>query len=218
MQAEVVNLYKDPSYDVYIGRAGKGKDGYWGNPHSGPDKEANIKLFRTYFYDRIKTDEEFRNKLLQLRGKKLGCFCAPKPCHGDVIVEYLNSLPEVKTIKLAVVGSRTFIDYDYMCQTLKWFDIKQIISGGAKGADALAKRYAEEHNIDYKEFPANWDKHGKSAGYIRNKQIVDAADEVVAFWDGESKGTQHTITITEEQGKPLHVYKPIWKDELAMMG
>ena len=217
METIVVNLYKE-SFDVYIGRAGKGQNGYFGNPFSGPNREANVKQFHTYFHERIKTDDEFRRRVMKLRGKRLGCFCAPNPCHGDVIADYLNSLPEEKPLNLAVVGSRSFMDYDYMCEMLEWFTIRKIISGGAKGADGLAKRYAQENGIGYKEFPADWDKHGKAAGYIRNKQIVNAADEIVAFWDGFSKGTKHTIDIAEEKGKPVHIYRPIWKDELSMMG
>jgi len=218
----VVNIYHKVPYDVYIGRKGKGQDGYFGNPHNGPDKEANIKLFKTYFYERLKTDKEFAQRVLKLRGKVLACFCHPKPCHGDVIAQYLNNLPKPNPIKLAVVGSRDFVDYKYMCEILDWFEIKQIISGGAKGADSLAKQYAEENNLDYKEFPAEWDRYGKSAGYRRNVQIVDAADEVVAFWDQTSKGTAHSIKIAEEMNKPIHVYRfrnaGIVEDELSKLG
>lgn len=111
-------------------------------------------------------------------------------------------------MKLAVVGSRTFTDFEFMKQILDYHPCTHIISGGAKGADTLAKRYAAEKGISMKEFPADWNTHGKSAGYIRNKQIVDACDEVVAFWDGESKGTKHTMTLAEEAGKPVHKYWP----------
>ena len=216
MKTEVVNLYKDPDFDVYIGRAGKGQDGYFGNPFSGPSKEANIKQFRTYFMDRIKTDREFYRRVLELRGKRLGCFCAPKPCHGDVIAQYLNDLPEPNPLKLAVVISESFEDYEYLCEILSWFEIKQILGT----SNSLAKKYAEEKGIRYKEFAIDWDKNGKSAGFVRNKSIVDAADEVVVFLDGQSKDTQHTIEVAEEKGKPVHIYKPksFGIDELATLG
>jgi len=214
----VVNLYKE-KYDTYVGRAGKGQDGTFGNPYTGPDRDGNIEKFKDYFYKRIKTDKEFHKKVLELKGKRLGCFCSPKKCHADIIADYLNNLPEVKKLKLAVIGSRSFVDYDYMCGILKWFDIHQIISGGAQGADLLAKQYAKENKILYKEFPPDWNKYGKSAGYIRNKQIIDAADEVAAFWDGISKGTKHSLDIAEENGKPVHIFTPmIWKDDLAQLG
>lgn len=87
----VVNIYKD-AYDVYIGRAGKGKDGYFGNPFSKGSRSQNIADFERYFSTRLASDLEFKTRVLALKGLKLGCFCKPKPCHGDVIVDYLNKL------------------------------------------------------------------------------------------------------------------------------
>ena len=91
----VVNLYKSP-YDVYIGRAGKGKDGYWGNPYDllSYTREESLQFFQEYFFQRIEEDPEFAKRLHDLRGKSLGCFCSPKPCHGHIIAEYVNSLGE----------------------------------------------------------------------------------------------------------------------------
>lgn len=90
----VVNLHNEP-YDVYIGRAGKGQDGYFGNPFPTPplSREDAIRRYRAYFLDRIGKDAEFRERVLALKGKVLGCFCKPKPCHGDVIVEWLDAQP-----------------------------------------------------------------------------------------------------------------------------
>ncbi len=93
MKTRVVNL-KQESYDVYIGRAGKSQSGYFGNPFKlskGEPRGATIEKYRVYFYNRIKTDPEFKKRVLELKGKVLGCFCKPYPCHGDVIAEYLNS-------------------------------------------------------------------------------------------------------------------------------
>jgi hypothetical protein len=84
-------------YDVYIGRAGRGEDGYFGNPFRLKPSEtrgATIERYRTYFHDRLKTDPEFKRRVHELKGRTLGCFCKPYPCHGDVMAEYLNSLPE----------------------------------------------------------------------------------------------------------------------------
>lgn len=92
----VVNLYKEP-YDVYIGRGGKGKDGYFGNPfplvekNSEEKREHCLKLYREYFHKRLAEDPEFKRRVEMLDSKVLGCFCKPKLCHGDVIVEYLES-------------------------------------------------------------------------------------------------------------------------------
>lgn len=91
-KTRVVNLYKE-SYDVYIGRSGKGKDGYFGNPiplQKGEPRGSTIKKYEEYFHDRIKNDNKFKNRVLGLKGKVLGCFCKPNTCHGDVIVKYLE--------------------------------------------------------------------------------------------------------------------------------
>lgn len=95
MTTKVVNLHHKVPYDVYIGRPGKGKDGPYGNPYSVADHGSNaLPLFRKYFYNRIDMDPGFRVKVLELKDKTLGCFCHPKPCHGDIIAEWLDSLKE----------------------------------------------------------------------------------------------------------------------------
>ena len=94
MKTNVVNL-KNEKYDVYIGRAGRGQDGYFGNPFTlsaGQSRGASLDKYRSYFYERLKNDQEFRNSVNGLKGKTLGCFCKPHSCHGDIIAEYLNSL------------------------------------------------------------------------------------------------------------------------------
>lgn len=110
-------------------------------------------------------------------------------------------------MKLAIVGSRTFRDYDLLNSCLKnnVDKITVIISGGAKGADYLAEKFAKENNIPIKVFLPDWDKYGKSAGFIRNKQIVNEADSVIAFWDGVSKGTTHSIMLAEQLNKKIKV-------------
>lgn len=102
MKCQSVNLYRE-QYDVYIGRAGKGKDGYFGNPvvlnqkcpvcdevHT--TRGDTLPCFKIYFLDRFHSDEDFSERVKQLNGKKLGCFCKPQPCHGDVIAELVNGL------------------------------------------------------------------------------------------------------------------------------
>lgn len=93
MRTTVVNLRREP-YDVYIGRAGKGQDGYFGNPYRiGPNhsREAVLGLYRDYLYHRAANDSAFNSRLLELQGKVLGCFCKPEPCHGDIIAEWVDS-------------------------------------------------------------------------------------------------------------------------------
>jgi predicted Rossmann fold nucleotide-binding protein DprA/Smf involved in DNA uptake len=106
----------------------------------------------------------------------------------------------------AVVGSRSFRNYEFLATQLKKYPIEAIVSGGANGADALANRYARKHNIEIREILPDWGKHGKSAGPIRNKQIVQACSEIIVFWDGKSPGTRSTINFAKLSGKPVHIY------------
>lgn len=95
-QTTVVNIRYE-AYDIYIGRAGHGKDGYFGNPFRltpGANRGSTLEHYRNYFYTRLHTDEEFRKRIHALKGKRLGCFCKPFPCHGDIIKEYLDTLDE----------------------------------------------------------------------------------------------------------------------------
>lgn len=94
MKTTVVNIRRN-EYDVYIGRAGRGQSGYFGNPFPLMNKSARgstLERYREYFNNRIKTDPEFKEKIHSLKGKRLGCFCKPHPCHGDIIAEYLESI------------------------------------------------------------------------------------------------------------------------------
>ena len=106
-----------------------------------------------------------------------------------------------------VVGSRTFADYDVLCAKLDYLLQNQsrvvIISGGAKGADSLAEKYAKDRGFDLMIFPADWNKHGISAGYIRNEQMHRFVSHFrkrgcVAFWDGRSKGTRHSFGLAKK--------------------
>jgi predicted Rossmann fold nucleotide-binding protein DprA/Smf involved in DNA uptake len=108
-------------------------------------------------------------------------------------------------MKLAIVGSRTFNDYEVIKDVLKEFKITEIVSGSAEGADALAERYAAENNIPVKIFKPDWVKHGHAAGQIRNEQIVVYADKVIAILDGISSGTRCSIDLATEQGKIMMI-------------
>lgn len=104
----------------------------------------------------------------------------------------------------AIIGSRSFQNYEMLkivCNRLVR-ETDTIVSGAASGADILGKQYAIERKLNYIEFPADWNKYGKRAGFIRNQQIVDESDFVIAFWDGISKGTQHSIDLAKLQRIP----------------
>ena len=110
-------------------------------------------------------------------------------------------------MKLAIVGSRTITNYESFKRLLfdlaishNLFDI-EIITGGAKGVDSMAERFAIENEIPYKIFYPNWDRYGKKAGFLRNKEIVDYCDKLIAIWDGKSKGTKHSIDLAIKQNK-----------------
>jgi hypothetical protein len=92
----LVNINKIDDYDVYIGRAGKGQSGYFGNPpehkKDGVGRDTIVERYRTYFYKRIAEDAEFRSRVAALKGLRLGCFCFPLKCHGMVIIEHLEGV------------------------------------------------------------------------------------------------------------------------------
>lgn len=109
-------------------------------------------------------------------------------------------------MSLAVVGSRTFSSYDLLKQRLDQEfatnPFHTIVSGGADGADSLAARYAKQNNINLVELRPDYSK-GRYAPLLRNTDIVNASDRVIAFWDGKSPGTNDTIKKTRRANKPL---------------
>lgn len=109
-------------------------------------------------------------------------------------------------MRIAVVGSREGVSKlrvgEFVCSLPK---DTVIVSGGAPGVDAWAEFYANHAGLDTLIFPAEWDRYGKRAGFLRNRQIVEAADRVVAFWNGRSRGTRLTIDLALATGKPVEV-------------
>lgn len=107
-------------------------------------------------------------------------------------------------LKVIIAGCRDFSDYALLCsfadQVLAGAEDIEIVSGGARGADALGERYARERGYALKVFPADWDKYGRAAGPIRNGQMADYADALIAFWDGKSVGTRNMIRQAREKG------------------
>lgn len=80
-----------------------------------------------------------------------------------------------------------------------------IVSGTARGADSLGEKYAQEHSYTIEQYPADWNTHGKAAGPIRNAQMANSADALIAFWDGKSHGTQSMINIAKAKGLLVRV-------------
>lgn len=107
-------------------------------------------------------------------------------------------------MKTAVVGSRglTQIEIaDYIPE-----DTTMIISGGARGVDTLAARYAQLNHIPVQVFRPNYERYGKKAPLLRNREIVAACDRLIAIWDGKSRGTSYTIHCARAARKEVRVY------------
>ena len=110
-----------------------------------------------------------------------------------------------------IAGSRGFNDYDLLCQKCDIFFSQKkptmILCGEARGADTLGRRYAEEHNIMVDSYPAEWSRYGRSAGMLRNREMLKHADALVAFWDERSAGTKNMIDIAMEKGIPVRIVR-----------
>lgn len=108
-------------------------------------------------------------------------------------------------MKVAIVGSRSFnFEIPQRCIPK---GTTQIISGGAIGADKMARRFAIEHGIKIVEILPEYNLYGRCAPLKRNDIIVKLADLVVAFWDGKSRGTKYVIEKCKETATPVHVYR-----------
>lgn len=105
-------------------------------------------------------------------------------------------------MKIAVVGSRNITVSDLGIYIPR---CKEIVSGGAVGVDSSAAKYAEEKGIKLTVFTPQYQRYGRAAPIVRNKMIVDYADEVIVFWDGKSKGAQSVIKYAEKSGKACRV-------------
>ena len=115
--------------------------------------------------------------------------------------------------KVIVAGSRDGFEEGQVWMALSHelvSDIPEleIVSGGARGVDSFGESWAYEANVDVKRFPADWDTHGKKAGFLRNVDMSRYADRLIAFWDGKSKGTGHMVKIMADLKKPVTIYYP----------
>lgn len=117
-------------------------------------------------------------------------------------------------MKLIVAGGRDFTDTNCMIAELQKLvesgeitDSPELVCGMARGADMLAYSLWANNRMPIHNFPANWNKHGKSAGYKRNQEMGEFADAAVCFWDGNSKGTKHMIDIMNRLNKPVYIVR-----------
>lgn len=110
-------------------------------------------------------------------------------------------------MKTIIAGSRTIVDYRLVEEAVKesGFGISCVICGLAKGVDRLGAEWATNNDIKVECFPANWEKYGRSAGALRNIEMAEAADALIAVWNGKSRGTKHMIYIAKEKGLNVHI-------------
>lgn len=115
---------------------------------------------------------------------------------------------------VVIAGSRSFTDYQKLkeyCDIILSNKSKDhnvvIVCGMADGADILGKKYAQDRGYRVVEYKPDWTKYGKAAGFLRNKEMADAADAVICFWDYKSKGTKHMITLAQMRNIPLRVIR-----------
>lgn len=117
-------------------------------------------------------------------------------------------------MKVIIAGDRHFSNRSYIFEGVKHagFHITEVVSGGATGVDSMGEIYALEHGIPLKRFPANWGVYGKAAGPIRNQQMANYAEGLIAFLAPVSRGTKNMIETAKKKGLPVKVYditKPI---------
>jgi len=110
-------------------------------------------------------------------------------------------------MRVLVCGSRGWTDETRIFQRLSLLPFgTEIISGAASGADSLAAMVAQTLGFTVREFPADWNRYGRSAGFMRNFEMLNQRpDLVIAFWDGQSRGTAHTIRGARARAIPVEV-------------
>ncbi len=114
---------------------------------------------------------------------------------------------QMNNYRVIIAGCRDFDDYALLKQRCNYYLQEKmvthnviIVSGHASGADALGERFAEEHGLPCETHPADWKSHGRAAGPIRNKEMAECSDALIAFWDGKSKGTKSMIEHAQRMG------------------
>lgn len=106
-------------------------------------------------------------------------------------------------MKLAIIGSRGLNKVDLDRYVSK--EIDEIVSGGAVGVDRCAAEYAKRRSLKLTEFLPQYERYGRAAPIVRNKEIVDYADKVIALWNGSSKGTLSVIKYAQKTGKACEI-------------
>ena len=118
--------------------------------------------------------------------------------------------------RIVVAGCREYKNYeeakeyiDFCISKIREDENLIFLSGGCRGADLLGERYARENGFELEIYPANWEKYGRAAGPKRNREMVLAADYIICFWDGKSRGTKTLVEFAKRENKPLRIKKII---------
>lgn len=116
--------------------------------------------------------------------------------------------------KVIIAGGRYFNNYELLKERCDYYlqnKLREgrvvIVSGHATGADSLGERYAQERGLHCEQYPADWKAHGKAAGPIRNEQMANVANALIAFWDGQSRGTKNMINLAKSKGLKVAVVR-----------
>jgi hypothetical protein len=227
--ATVVNVSRRESCDVYAGRAFAGRpDQGWGNPHRmrGNSSRARAAAIAGYW----QTLQE-RPALLEaaraLSGQRIGCWCAPLPCHGHLLAAVASGLDDVAAqwaadlsefartapLRLLVTGSRHWTDHAAIANALnaqhrKWNRPADavLVVGDCEGADTIAAASWKKAGLPVDQCEARWSELGLRAGPDRNRKMVESGvDECLAFPIGVSKGTRGCVKLARSAGVPVTV-------------
>ncbi len=117
-------------------------------------------------------------------------------------------------VNLFIFGGRDYTNYPYFCATvdrfiadvLTGFEVT-IVEGEARGVDLFAYQYAIERGLEWLPFPADWETHGRRAGFIRNHDMCQVSHYGLGFWNGFSSGSAHSVSLCRAKGIPLWVVK-----------
>ena len=123
-------------------------------------------------------------------------------------------MKDSSTKRVVIAGCRNYNNYDeakpyidFCLSNIRKESEIVIVSGCASGADAIGEQYAKENGFKVEKYPADWEKHGNSAGPRRNEQMAIVCDYVICFWDYKSNGTKSMIEFAQKNNKPIKIKK-----------
>jgi hypothetical protein len=231
---KVVNVAGGLSCDVYVGRPGRThRSTGWGNPVRMTGNSLKNRIAAIVgFSEHLRAAPDLLGRTGEISGLTLGCWCAPKPCHGHVLAALANIAPWERSdlyewmeqlrkaqaampYRLLVSGSRDWQDRRTIALALNQQHIAWgrptdavLVVGDATGADAIAAELWEKAGLVVERHVADWDQHGKRAGMIRNSEMVNTGvDACLGFSLNNSPGTHHCTTLSRKAGITTEVFE-----------